>query len=148
MEKYYVTVESRYTRWFKDAKRTILHRTDGPAFESSTSKQWCINGKLHRVDGPAIEWANGDKMWYANGKYHRIDGPAIEWANGDKHWYINGLCHREDGPAIETVTSGKYWYINGEPFTEEQFNARNKTNAPCNGLTVTVNGVPYKLTAV
>ena len=148
MEKYYVTVDKGVTRWFKDAKRAVLHRTNGPAVESGKSKQWLIDGKLHREDGPAVEWANGDKMWYANGKYHRVVGPAIEWANGDKHYYTNGQCHRIDGPAIDCVTAGKYWYINGVQISRREFDERNEKLATCAGQTVSVDGVNYKLTLV
>ena len=47
----------------------ILHREDGPAFESSDgNKEWRINGNLHREDGPAIEWDGDGKSWYLNGE--------------------------------------------------------------------------------
>ena len=124
MDKYYVVVENGITQWFKDAKHTILHRTNGPAYESWSTKHWYINGKLHREDGPAVERASGEKEWYVNGKLHREDGPAFIHPNGNK-----------------------FWYINGEPFTEEQFNARNKKPA-CVDKTITIDGVNYKLTPV
>ena len=69
MQKYWVTVgDVGNIHWYKDAKRTILHR----------------------VGGPAAEWANGTKEWYMDNKWHRTDGPAIEWADGDKWWFLNG----------------------------------------------------------
>ena len=69
MNKYFVTVDAKgTTRWYKDAKGTVLHRTDGPA----------------------IEWANGYKSWWLNGQLHRVDGPAIECASGAKFWWLNG----------------------------------------------------------
>ena len=90
IKKYYVTVdEESTTRWYKDAKCTILHRENGPA----------------------VEYSNGDRVWYQNGLLHRIDGPAIEWRDGDKRWYINGVKMTESEflaatqPAVEmTVT--------------------------------------------
>ena len=69
MQKYWVTVDDvGNIHWYKDAKRTILHR----------------------VGSPAVEWANGTKEWYMDNKWHRTDGPAIEWADGDKWWFLNG----------------------------------------------------------
>jgi hypothetical protein len=110
------------------------------------SKHWYINGKLHREDGPACEYANGDKCWYSNDKRHREDGPAVEYANGSKYWYINGKAHREDGPAIECADGTKEWYIDDIRLTEEQFNARK--NVCCEGKTVQIDGVKYRLTKV
>src|SRR5574343_602377 len=46
--------------------------------------------KLHRTDGPAIESSNGTKQWYVNGERHRTDGPAIEYSDGTKEWHVNG----------------------------------------------------------
>ena len=100
IKKYYVTVdEESTTRWYKDAKCTILHRENGPA----------------------VECADGDKFWHQNGQRHRTDGPAIEWCNGTKEWYQDGLRHRENGPAIEYATGDKRWYINGDHVTEAEF---------------------------
>ena len=105
IKKYYVTVDKEgTTRWFKDAKCTILHRENGPA----------------------VEYSNGDRVWYQNGFLHRIDGPAIEWGNGIKIWYQNGLLHRTDGPAVERSDGTKDWYINSEELTEDEFNQRVK----------------------
>ena len=100
VKKYYVTVdEEGTTRWYKDAKCTVLHRENGPA----------------------IEYADGDKFWHQNGLLHRTDGPAVEWADGTKSWYQNGLRHRTDGPAIEYADGTKRWYINGDHLTEAEF---------------------------
>ena len=75
MQKYWVTVDDKgNTRWYKDAKCTILHRENGPA----------------------VEWAGGTKSWYQNGQRHRIDGPAIEQSDGIKEWWINGKKLTED----------------------------------------------------
>ena len=99
MQKYWVTVDDvGTTRWYKDAKRTILHR----------------------VGGPATEWADGNMHWHLNGKRHRTDGPAIQWPSGDKSWWLNGLLHRTDGAAIELVNGIKKWYLDGEQLTEQQ----------------------------
>ena len=100
MQKYWVTVDDvGTTRWYKDAKRTILHR----------------------VGGPATEWADGNMHWHLNGKRHRTDGPAIQWPSGDKSWWLNGLLHRTDGAAIELVNGIKKWYLDGEQLTEREF---------------------------
>ena len=41
--------------YYKDREMTILHREDGPAYETTDGyKAWHINGKLHREDGPAM----------------------------------------------------------------------------------------------
>ena len=90
-QKYYVTVDEEGTiRWYKDAKRKVLHRENGPAVDCTNGhKEWWQNDQLHRIDGPAIEWRDGDKRWFQNGQRHRIDGPAVVYANGSKAWYIN-----------------------------------------------------------
>ena len=71
IKKYYVTVDDEgTTRWYKDAKRTILHRENGPAVEVTNGhKEWYQNGDLHRTNGPAIEYASGTKRWYINGDH-------------------------------------------------------------------------------
>ena len=92
IKKCYVVVDDiGTTRWYKDAKCTVLHRENAPAVEyANGSRLWCQNGQRHRIDGPAIEWWDGDKRWWQNGQRHRADGPAIEWASGRKDWFING----------------------------------------------------------
>ena len=92
IKKYYVTVDEEGTaRWYKDAKCKVLHRENGPAFDSANGhKEWYQNGVYHRTDGPAIEHADGSKSWWQNGQRHRADGPAIEWTSGLKDWFING----------------------------------------------------------
>ena len=91
IKKYYVTVDDfGNSRWYKDAKCTVLHRENGPAVDCTNGhKEWWQNDQLHRIDGPAIEWRDGDKRWFQNGQRHRIDGPAVVYANGSKAWYIN-----------------------------------------------------------
>ena len=92
VKKYFVTVDDEgTTRWYKDAKCKVLHRENGPAFDSANGhKEWYQNGVYHRTDGPAIEHADGSKSWWQNGQRHRADGPAIEWTSGRKDWFING----------------------------------------------------------
>ena len=112
MNKYFVTVDNKgNTRWYKDAKGTVLHRTDGPA----------------------IEYTNGDKSWYMNDQRHRTDGPAIEYAGGEQHWYSGGKRHRTDGPAIEYTDGYKVWYLNGTRVTEQQHQAQ---TAPVQEMTM------------
>ena len=93
VKKYFVTVDDEgTTRWYKDAKCKVLHRENGPAFDSANGhKEWYQNGVYHRTDGPAIEHADGSKSWWQNGQRHRADGPAIEWTSGLKDWFINGV---------------------------------------------------------
>ena len=93
--KYRIEVDKRGTRrYFNSANQ--LHRTDGPAVESSNGhKEWLQNGLPHRADGPAIEWGSGTKSWCRNGLLHRTDGPAIEWYNGEIEWWINGKVMTE-----------------------------------------------------
>ena len=113
VKKYYVTVDVfGTTRWFKDAKCTILHRENGPALECTNGhKEWLQNGQLHRTDGPAVEWRDGDKRWYQRGQKHRIDGPAVVYANGRKNWYINDKVMTEaeflaaTQPAVEMTVA-------------------------------------------
>ena len=114
-------------------------------FESG-HKAWYLNGKRHREDGPAVKYANGDKCWYLNGERHREDGPAFEYANGTKAWYLNGELHREGGPAVERTSGRKSWYLKGEKLTEKEF--KNRTNKPCSGKVVEIEGVKYRLEEV
>jgi hypothetical protein len=66
-EQYIETLKDGRKYYYKDKSKTILHRTDGPAFEHADgSKSWYVNGKLHRLDGPAIEYVSGSKSWYVN----------------------------------------------------------------------------------
>lgn len=69
MEAQYITINEFGDKYYyKDKQMTILHRTDGPAFEGSDdSKEWRIDGKLHREDGPAVEWEDGRQAWALNG---------------------------------------------------------------------------------
>lgn len=125
MTKYIVTVETDgIYRWYNESNQ--LHRTDGPAVES--------------------DW--GPKYWYQNDQLHRTDGPAVEYPNGTKYWYQNGQRHRTDGPAIEGLNGTKFWYIEDKELTEAEFLKRTKAKAPCEGRTVEVDGVRYKLVAV
>jgi hypothetical protein len=69
-EKLYINIDRFGSKfYYKDKKKTIQHR----------------------IDGPALESADGDKAWWVNGKSHRNDGPAVEFAEGDKSWYVNGI---------------------------------------------------------
>ena len=116
---------------------TVKVHTNGDRF-------WYQNGKRHRLDGPAIEYADGDRFWYQNGQLHRLDGPAAEYTNGNREWCQNGLLHRLDGPAIEYADGTRQWWIEGKPLTKEEFNQ--KTQKPtCEGKTVTIDGITYKL---
>lgn len=90
---------------------------------------------------------NGDRYWYQNDKLHRLDGPAFETANGDRQWWQNGKLHRLDGPAVEYASGDRQWYIEDKYLTEKEFNQR--TQKPvCEGKTVTIDGVAYRLVKV
>jgi hypothetical protein len=89
----------------------------------------------------------GDIYWRQDGKLHRTDGPAVESSDGTKSWYQNDQCHRTDGPAVEYADGRKYWYIKGIQLAEQEFNK--KMNPPtCNGKTVEIDGVRYKLSII
>ena len=146
MPRYTVETNSLGTFWNKEGTE-ILHREDGPAIEHANgTKSWWVNGNLHREDGPAIEYADGSKEWYLNGNLHREDGPTYESVDGHKEWRVNGNLHREDGPAIEYADGSKAWYLNGTHMTESEFLKRNQKS--CNGKTVEIDGVKYRLTVV
>ena len=105
------------------------------------------NGKRHRTDGPAVEYPNGTKEWHQNNQLHRTNGPAIEYPDGAKYWYQNNQLHRIDCPAIERANGTKKWYIEGVNLTEPEFNK--KMNPPtCDGKTVEIDGVRYKLSII
>ena len=53
------------------------------------TQTWWKDGELHRTDGPAIESSNGHCEWWKDGKLHRLDGPAIERRNGSVEWYVD-----------------------------------------------------------
>jgi len=53
-------------------------------------KFYRLNNILHREDGPAYESSEGSKRWYLNGLLHREDGPAVEYSWGIKYWYYHG----------------------------------------------------------
>ena len=117
MEEQYIEIDKYGDKYYyKDKAMTILHRLDGPAYESAdgTKSWWVVNGKRHRLDGPAIEAADGYKAWYVDGKRHRLDGSAIEHTGGDKAWWVNGKRHRLDGPAIEYADGSKEWWVDGK----------------------------------
>ena len=93
---------------------------------------------------------NGDIKWYLDGKLHRVDGPAIIRANGDQEWYLDGKRHRVDGPAITYANGDKEWYLNGKKLTEAEYQAciRKQPVADCQGRTVVIDGITYKLEAL
>jgi len=68
MEEQYIEInEKGYKNYFKDKKKTILHREDGPAVEHADGyRAWWLNDKLHRLDGPAVEYSSGGKGWFVN----------------------------------------------------------------------------------
>ena len=93
---------------------------------------------------------NGDTCWHFDGKLHRVDGPAITWANGTEFWYLDGKRHRVDGPAITYPDGTKYWYLDGKELTEAEHQAciRKQPKSNCQGRTVVIDGVSYRLEAL
>ncbi len=86
MGKQYIKTNSDGDKfYYKDPKKTILHRTDGPAVES----------------------VDGYKTWYLNGVRHRLDGPAVVYPDGEyKEWWVNDIYlfyTDEDGELIERM---------------------------------------------
>ena len=116
---------------------TVKVNTNGDRF-------WFQNGQRHRLDGPAVEFTNGTRFWYQNDLLHRTDGPAAEYTNGTRYWCQNGMLHRLDGPAVEFVNGTRQWWINGKEFTEQEFNQKTQ-NPICEGKTVIIDGIKYKL---
>ena len=113
------------------------------------SQCWYQNGKLHRVDGPAAIYACGSQYWYLNGKRHRVDGPAAINESGTQFWYQNGELHCADGPAVIYASGNQFWYLNDKKLSEtEHAAAVAKTQSPCDGKTVEIDGKKYRLTAV
>ena len=116
---------------------------------SNGTQFWFQNGKRHRTDGPAVICANGNQCWYLNDKLHRADGPADIWAAGSQFWYLNGQLHRADGPAVVWANGDQCWWLNGETMSEaEHAAAVAKSQSPCDGKTVEIDGKKYRLTAV
>jgi hypothetical protein len=101
VERIYMDLGFELTHWY--IKGTdILHREDGPAIESSSCKQWFLNGKRHRADGPAIEWKDGSKEWWLNGLAHREAGPSYEDNFGFKIYRLNGKLCKINGEQVRT----------------------------------------------
>lgn len=120
----------------------LMHREDGPAYDSESYKEWRINNQLHRENEPAIvDNILNNKEWWTNGNLHREnDKPAIInerfefkewWFNGKRHrendkpakiidnylseWWFNGYLHRgNNNPAIINNKMGKEWWFNGK----------------------------------
>lgn len=64
---YYHVGKVEYKLYFKNKECKILHRENGPAYESvSGTKAWWVNGKLHRIDGPAVDHIDGTKKYFLN----------------------------------------------------------------------------------
>ena len=66
MESIRIVDEGCYIKYINE--KGLLHREDGPAYESSLFsevtgcvKVWYINGKRHREDGPARIWSHINK---------------------------------------------------------------------------------------
>jgi hypothetical protein len=69
--------------------------------EENDTKRWILpNGVLHREDGPGYETSDY-KAFYINGELHRENGPAIEYYNGGKEWWINDIQYTEQEYKIE-----------------------------------------------
>ena len=106
---------TKCTKWYKDSKHTILHRTDGPAavYEDG-AEAWYVNGLRHCIDGPACIYPNGDKFWYQWSQLHREGGPAIVFGDDNtEHWYFRDKLHRLDGPATYGPHEPSRFYVNG-----------------------------------
>jgi hypothetical protein len=80
-------MESNYTDTISGEKLYVQISSDGNKFYYKDKKKTIH----HRVDGPAIEYVDGYKLWYVDGKRHRLDGPAAKYVDGYKLWYINGV---------------------------------------------------------
>jgi len=100
----------------------LLHRDDGPSYESSDgSKKWHQRGKLHRDHGPAHILNDGSTHWYRHGLPHREHGPSVESSIGLKCWYILGLLHRHDGPAVVRGPGQEEYWFEGNQYSREEY---------------------------
>lgn len=98
-----------------------------------------IEYRVHHYDDGAVEYFN------LNGQRHRVNGPAVEWADGTKFWYFEGQLHRVDGPAVEWADDTKEWWFEDQRLTEAQFIEKTVPKPSCNGKTVVIDGITYKL---
>jgi hypothetical protein len=90
--------------------------------------------KIHRTDGPAIETSDGSyTAWMIDGRLHRIGGPAETIAtplSQEERFYCNGKLHNTDGPAkTNDLTGSASYYINGKRITKKEFMIKQKSRA-------------------
>ena len=90
----------------------VLHRLNGPAFESQDEMRYYFEGKLHRLNGPAVVDKN-KKAWYQMDILHRTDGPAVEYTDGGFEYYEHGELHNTKGPARLNAVCAEY-FIHGK----------------------------------
>lgn len=77
------------SRWFKNG---LLHREDGPAYDSKEYKAWWINGYRHRSDGPAIINERVRKnSWYLHGICVSFEEVFEQMSDADKEKAIWNL---------------------------------------------------------
>lgn len=127
------------TLYYKDAAKSILHNSNGPAVIRPNSKEWWEDGKLLKIetvdctryynekgphrdnDLPAVEYKNGTKEWWQNGELHRDKGPAIQFKNGSVRYYRHNKLHREDKAAYICANGVRKYYLDGKQYSKEEF---------------------------
>lgn len=65
----FVITSGTVTRYFEDSSVRVMHREDGPAYDSPSVKAWIVHGHFHREDGPAIERYNEFGVLYKEEYY-------------------------------------------------------------------------------
>lgn len=71
-----------------------LHCDNGPAVESSNTKEWYKNGERHNDKGYAVFVEKGDFIrveWWVNGVLHRDTKPAVIDSNGTVEYWTEGV---------------------------------------------------------
>lgn len=89
-ETLWVVKSGKLELYYKDRRKKILHRVDGPARILNKEISWLQNGYLHRLDGPAKEASNGNskfKWWCVDGVYvtgiDPVEYVGPEWLQED-----------------------------------------------------------------
>lgn len=100
-------------------KNGLLHNDQGPAYITSHSLTFAINGEIHREKLPAYEHYNTEVSW--SGGFLPSDGAKVL----DFKYYKNGYLHRLNGVAVKNQ-SGKAQYnhysVLGQKLSAKEYN--------------------------
>ena len=77
-EKEFKQISPGDYRWCKKGTKTLIHRTDGPAYINPVkgTQIWIQDGLVHRDDGPAIIGSTGLNFWF----YKNLQYSFTRWA--------------------------------------------------------------------